>query len=91
MLGEKLKNRMLFHDEEAVAARGCILAKAVDILEECVDHLVLAMRTIESLDILSRDEVEEYVIAYLQAYEGRYYSMNKDEYDEWLISYLKRR
>ena len=91
MLSEKMKNRVLFDDEEALVARGGRVAKALDILEECVDHLVLGMKTIESLGILDRDEMESYVIAYLEAYEGRYYSMSDDEYDKWLVSYLKRR
>lgn len=91
MLSEKMRNRALFdYDDELVMMCGRV-EKALNILDECVDHLVLGMKTIESLGILDREDIEAYVLWYLEAYEKRYYTMGEDEYDKWLMSYLKRR
>lgn len=94
MLTDKLKGKTLFKvtvektDEEAVKKE--LLNTALEMLEECTDHLILAMKTIETLELLPREDIEEYVISYMEAFEKRYYSLEEDEFDHFIRNYVMR-
>lgn len=88
MLSERLKGKTLFVTvEEHDVSK---LNKSLDMLEECVDHLILLMRTIETEGILPREDVEDYVIGYIEAYEARYYGLEEDDFDKFMRDLLKR-
>lgn len=65
--------------------------KALDMLEECVDNLILGMATVEHMNIFDREEIEEYVISYMEAFEKRYYGIEEDDFDKFIRDYLNRR
>lgn len=94
MLTDKLKGKTLFKvtvektDEEAVKKE--LLNTALEMLEECTDHLILAMKTIETLELLPREDIEDYVISYMEAFEKRYYSLEEDEFDHFIRNYVMR-
>jgi len=87
MLSEKLRSRTLFEDKPTEDTKQVM---ALKFLEECVDHLVILMKTIENMGIMEREDIEDYVIAYLEAYEKRYYAMEGDAFDAWLSETLRR-
>ena len=88
MLSERLKGKTLFVTvEEHDVSR---LNKSLDLLEECVDHLILLMRTIETEGILPREDIEDYVISYMDAYERRYYGYEEDELDAYIDELLRK-
>ena len=95
MLTDKLKGKTLFKvaieetDEDAMKKE--LLDTALEMLEECTDHLILAMKTIETLGLLPREDIEDYVIGYMEAFEKRYYSLENDEFDSFIRGYLTRR
>lgn len=88
MLSDRLKDRTLFVTVEEVDIGRT--KQALDMLEECVDNLVLLMRTIETEGLLPREDVEEYVISYIESYEKRYYGLEEDKFDKFMRDYLKR-
>lgn len=88
MLSERLKGKMLFVTVEEVDIDQT--KKALDMLEECVDNLVLLMRTMETEGILPREDIEDYVISYIEAYEQRYYGLEEDEFDKFMRDLLRR-
>lgn len=87
MLSDRLIGKTLFVIEEPDVSR---TIKALNMLEECVDHLVLLMRTIETEGILPREDVEDYVVSYIEAYEARYYGLEEDDFDKFMRDLLKR-
>lgn len=94
MLTDKLKGKTLFKvtieetDEDAM--RKELLNTALEMLEECTDHLILAMKTIETLELLPREDIEDYVISYMEAFEERYYGFEEDQFDKFIKDYLRR-
>lgn len=86
MLGERLKSRSLFKAIEEVKADK--EREALDMLEECVDNLILGMATVERLGIFSREDIEDYVIAYIEEFEKRYYLRDEDAFDKFIRDYL---
>lgn len=91
MLSERLRGKTLFvttGDSDSEISR---VNKALDMLEECVDHLILLMRTIEAEGMLPREDIEDCVIEYIESYEVRYYSLEEDGFDKFLKAMLKRR
>lgn len=89
MISERMKGRELFKSDEVVVSNGKQVM-ALNLLEDCVDHLVIAMKTIEQMGLFSNEDIEDYVISYLEAFEKRYYLMENDSFDEWLRDYLGR-
>ena len=89
MLSERLKAKPLFEltPEEL---KGKVKEESLDLLEECVDHLILGMATTEHLGILSREDIEDYVISYIEAYEQRYYGFEEDELDLFIKELLRK-
>lgn len=90
MLSDRLKGKPLFKVTVEELKGGRVKEEALDLLEECVDHLILAMATIENLGILSREDIEDYVISYMEAFEQRYYSFEEDQFDKFIKDYLRR-
>lgn len=92
MLSDRLKGKTLFKVtiEEADDLEKEAIHTALDMLEECVDHLILGMATVENIGLLSREDIEDYVISYMEAYEKRYYSLDEDAFDTFVRNYLKR-
>lgn len=90
MLSDKLKRRLLY-TEISFPARADDKVKALDMLEECVDNLILGMATVERMNIFDREEIEEYVISYMEAFEKRYYGIGEDDFDKFIRDYLNRR
>lgn len=86
LLSDRLKNRELFEDEVKVSS----MQKALAMLEECTDQLVLTMRTIEKMGILEREHIQDYVLNRMEAYEKRYYLMEEDVFDAFIREFLKR-
>lgn len=86
LLSEKLKNRDLFEREVKLTSMG----KALAMLEECTDQLILTMRTIEKMGLIEREHIQEYVLNRMEAYEKRYYLMEDDIFDEFIREFIKR-
>lgn len=86
LLSEKLKNRDLFEREVKLTSMG----KALAMLEECTDQLILTMRTIEKMGLIERENIQEYVLNRMEAYEKRYYLMEDDIFDEFIREFIKR-
>ena len=90
MLSDRLKGKTLFITVEEVDI-DLRREEALDKLETCVDNLILLMRTIETEGILPREDIEDYVISYMEAYEKRYYSLEEDKLDTFMKDLLNRR
>lgn len=93
MLSDRLRGKPLFKitveaDEEAI--KKTAIDTALDMLEECVDHLILGMKTVETCGLLPREDIEEYVISYMEQYEKRYFSLEEDEFDSFIRDFLRR-
>lgn len=86
LLSEKLKNRDLFEREVKLTSMG----KALAMLEECTDQLILTMRTIEKMGLIERENIQEYVLNRMEAYEKKYYLMEDDIFDEFIREFIKR-
>ena len=89
MLSERLKSKALF-----VTVGDANLTKtdkALDVLDECVHKLILAMKATEHLGLLPREDIEDYVLCCMEAFEKRYYSLEEDEFDRFIKDFLKRR
>ena len=87
MLSKRLRSRELFKDEVVLDAEKEV--RALNILEDCVHNLVLAMRTIESMKLMDTEDIEDYVIAYLEACEERYFLMSDTKYERFISDYLR--
>ena len=88
MLSDRLRQRTLFASrEEALNSKR---KEALDMLEECTDNLVIAMKTIENLKLFPREDIEDYVISYIEAFEKRYYTLDEDDFDTFLREFLGR-
>jgi len=85
MISKKLRSKRLFTADYSKRE------EALDLLEECVGNLVLAMKLVEHLKLFSREDIEDYVIAYMEAFEQRYYGFTEDELDNYIKRILKRR
>lgn len=91
MLSEKL-NRNPFADAPKRIQR----ANARKLLGTTVKHLVASMRCVEEDGIMTREQVEAYVLSTMEQYEKMLYSMDKDTFEEWLTeqavrSHVRRR
>jgi hypothetical protein len=88
MLSDRLRQRTLFASrEEALNSKR---KEALDMLEGCTDNLVIAMKTIENLKLFPREDIEDYVISYIEAFEERYYTLDEDDFDTFLREFLGR-
>lgn len=85
-LTERLKNRELFEREVKLTT----MERALMMLEECTEQLVLTMRTVEKMGILERENIQDYVLNRMEAYEKRYYLMEEDVFDDFIREFLKR-
>lgn len=93
MLSDRLKGRTLFKvtiEEAEDGLKKEAIKTSLDMLEECVDHLILGMATVEKLGFLDREDIEDYVISYMEAFEKRYYSLEEDEFDHFIRNYVMR-
>ena len=88
MLSDKLKGRVLFAAVEAKPVGE--KEEALDLLEACVDNLILGMKTIEDMGLFPREDVEDYVLSYMEEAEKRYYGAGEDELDRFIRELLKR-
>lgn len=86
MLSERLKNRELFEREIKLAST----ERALMMLEECTEQLVLTMRTVEKMGILERENIQDYVLNRMESYEKKYYLMEEDVFDDFIREFLKR-
>lgn len=86
LLSEKLKNNDLFEREIKVAS----MERALMMLEECTEQLVLTMRTIEKMGLIERENIQDFVLNRMEAYEKRYYLMEDDIFDEFIREFIKR-
>ena len=85
-LTERLKNRELFEREVKLTT----MERALMMLEECTEQLVLTMRTVEKMGILERENIQDYVLNRMESYEKRYYLMEEDVFDDFIREFLKR-
>lgn len=86
MLSERLKNRELFEREIKLAST----ERALALLEECTEQLVLTMRTVEKMGLLERDNIQDYVLNRMESYEKKYYLMEEDIFDDFIREFIKR-
>lgn len=85
MLSERLRNKELFKDADVFEQR----KRGLDLLDSQAEKLVIAMRTIENLELFDRETIEEYVIASIEASEVAYYGRNNEEFEAFLKKYLE--
>lgn len=85
MISKKLKSKGLFTADYSKRE------EALDMLEECVGNLILGMKTVEHLNLFSREDIEDYVITYMETFEQRYYGYESDAFDVFIKEYLHRR
>ena len=86
LLSDRLKDREVFEREIKAAS----MERALMMLEECADQLVLTMRTIEKMGLIERENIQGYVLNRMEAYEKRYYLMEDDIFDEFIREFIKR-
>ena len=85
MLSERLKNKELFPDSR-LDNRYKKLAK--DLLKDVVENLVIGMRVAEYYSNMSAEEVEQFVIEWLEECEKRYYSETPEDFDYFVRTFL---
>lgn len=85
-LSERLKNRELFEREVKLTT----MERALMMLEECTDQLVLTMKTVEKMGLIERENIQDYVLNRMEAYEKKYYLMEDDIFDDFIREFLKR-
>ena len=85
-LSERLKNRELFEREVKLTA----MERALMMLEECTEQLVLTMKTVEKMGLIERENIQDYVLNRMEAYEKKYYLMEDDIFDDFIREFLKR-
>ena len=86
MLSERLKKKDLF--DHIVVDEQDARDRAKKTLRDAVNGLVIAMKFVQDAGIMDSEEAESLVIAYLEAYEKRYYAMFDDEFAEFLENFL---
>ena len=85
-LSERLKNRELFEREVKLTT----MERALMMLEECTEQLVLTMKTVEKMGLIERENIQDYVLNRMEAYEKKYYLMEDDIFDDFIREFLKR-
>ena len=89
MLHEILKEKPLFKGEMIeIDPKEAAKEAALDLIEDCVDPLILSMAVAEKLELFPREDIEEYVLSYIEAYEKRYYLLKEDDLDKMIRQML---
>lgn len=88
MLSERLKEKSLFNDEqEAIEAQKKAARRFIN---GAVRDLVAAMRCVELDEVMTRDEIENFVLNRMEYYEVNVYSKDKEEFDAWLDDQFRK-
>lgn len=92
MLSERLRGRELFSQGRVPVGThpSSKQIKAVVLLEKCINRLVLTMRTVETLGLYSREDVEETILYLLESNEDKYYGMSESEFRHFLRRFLRK-
>ena len=82
MLSERLKEKNLFREEqETTEVQKKAARKSIN---ECVKSLISAMRCVELDGVMTRDEIESFVLRRMEHWEAVLYSLDQEEFDKWL-------
>lgn len=78
MLSEMLKKRDLFPESRLDNERK---DAAKEVIRDCAETLVIAMRAAELYGRMTRKDVEDYVLETLEEFEKHYYSEAPEEFE----------
>lgn len=88
MLSERLKEKNLFSDDqEAMEAQKQAARRFINV---AVRDLVAAMRCVELDEVMTRDEIENFVLKRMEYYEVNVYSKGREEFDAWLDDQFRK-
>lgn len=82
MLSEGLKKKNLFREEQKATEAQRIAARKL--INECARSLISAMRCVELDGVMTRDEIESFVLRRMEHWEAVLYSLDQEEFDKWL-------
>lgn len=81
MLSDRLKGKEVYADKETAKRDMTYSMRALD---GQIHTLVQIMNIIERNEVMTRDEVENYVINRLEHYERKFYGMSNDDFEFYL-------
>lgn len=81
MLSERLKGKEVYADKETAKRDMTYSMRAID---GQIHTLVQIMNIIERNEVMTRDEVENYVINRLEHYEKKIYGMTDEDFEFYL-------
>lgn len=82
MLSEKLKEKKLFNEEQMIA--DIKRHDARKLLNTCVRDMIAAMKCIEMDEVMTRSEIENFVVNRMEYYEAKVFPLNAEDFNKWL-------
>ena len=82
MLSERLKEKNLFSNEQEQKEQK---KKAAGIfLNSAVRNLIASMKCVEADEIMTREEIENFIIKRMEYYEVNVYPLDDEAFGKWL-------
>ena len=82
MLSERLKEKCLFSDEQEKKEQQRQAARRF--LNSSVKSLIASMKCVEEGEVMTREEIEDFIIKRMEYYEVNVYPLDKESFDKWL-------
>ena len=82
MLSERLKEKSLFSDEQEKKEQDRQAARRF--LNSSVRSLIASMKCVEEDGVMTREEIENFIIKRMEYYEVNVYPLDNESFAKWL-------